>query len=622
MKIVTLQKLSKHYGTRNILDGIDLELNKNGKYGLIGPNGSGKTTLIRIIVGLEEADQGRCNTGREVRLGYVPQQFEIGEMKTVNEFLLEEHDRFQAELSGLEERIGTVNGQPLERLLASYQEKRDAFEAFGGSLIPDRCGKLLHASGLGLSGEEMLEGLSGGEKNMLSLLKAVMLKPDFLVLDEPGNHLDYKGLDWLERFLAEFNGGVLLVSHNRYLLDRVCTRILKLENGRIREYAGNYSEYRIADLKEAVSAQAYSATYQKKIDRVTELVSQFRERARNTADPAWGQRLKAMKKRLERVTENAPDKPELSLEKIRASFNSLSTRSDIALRIRGYSKSFGDRVLFKDADLEILTGEKVALLGPNGSGKTTLIRDIVACGNPDNPGMRIGPGFRVGYCAQLAETLNPESTIEEEFGLLGLTSDRTFALLSRFLFSWHDLGKKTGNLSGGEKNRLQLARLIHLASNFLILDEPTNHLDIPAKEAIEDAIAEFPGTVLVVSHDRYFLDRIAGRVVEISEGRLVSHAGNYSDYWEKNGRSVSRSTGKLTDRGKERRKVPKSRQETGSRTIELRIDGLEREKQELENLVLDAYEKKNHERGKSLSIKLSGTEKMLARLYREWEEAM
>ena len=377
-----------------------------------------------------------------------------------------------------------------------------------------------------------MTSLSGGEKNVLSLAQALLSEPDLLLLDEPANHLDYLGVAWLEDFLVKFGGTVLIVSHNRYLLDRVVGGILELEGGRIQEYSGGYSDYRGEKLRRLISQQRDYVVNQKRLAQLEALVKRFEQIARSKADPAWGRRLRARRSQLEREKRQAVEKPVLSRGAVSASFTTEATRSDIAVQVRGYSRAFGDRQLFDDADLHIASGERVALVGPNGAGKTTLLRDIVEKGDWNSRTIRIGPSIRLGYAAQEQEVLRPERTILEEVGAgAAISSNEAFGLLRRFLFGWEDLDKKVADLSGGERNRLQLARLMAVRPSLLVLDEPTNHLDIPTREAVEEALEDYAGTVLVVSHDRYFLDKVAGRVVELQDGKLVSFDGNFSEFW-------------------------------------------------------------------------------------------
>ena len=314
-------------------------------------------------------------------------------------------------------------------------------------------------------------------------------------------------------------------------------------------------------------------------------MKRFEQIARSKADPAWGKRLRARRSQLEREKRQAVERPVLSRRAVSANFTTEATRSDIALQVRGYSKAFGDRQLFDDADLHISSGERVALVGPNGAGKTTLLRDIVEKGDWDSRTIRIGPSIRLGYAAQEQEVLRPERTILEEVGAgAAISSNEAFGLLRRFLFGWEDLDKKVADLSGGERNRLQLARLMAVRPSLLVLDEPTNHLDIPTREAVEEALEDYAGTILVVSHDRYFLDKVAGRVVELQDGKLVSFDGNFSEFWYARQalESPVRGRVKTRERSRVRARVERAQQRDLVASLERRIQEAEAEKLDLE----------------------------------------
>jgi ATP-binding cassette subfamily F protein 3 len=460
---------------------------------------------------------------------------------------------------------------------------------------------------------------------VLSLTQALLAEPDLLVLDEPGNHLDFAGIAWLEGFLTRFRGAVLLISHNRYLLDRVVTSILHLDDGRVTSYAGNYSAYRATALRAKLAQRADYVADQKRLAQLAALVKRFEEIARRTADPAWGKRLRARKSQLNRAKEDATEKPAAEASKIRMNFTAEASRADIALQVRGYSKAFGERRLFEGAELEISCGERVALLGPNGCGKTTLLRDIIAEGAWDHAVLRIGPSLRVGYCAQEQEVLNDERTVLGQMIAEDVTSrDRAFNLLRQFMFGRDDLDKRVGDLSGGERNRLQLARLIAQQPDFLILDEPTNHLDIPACEAIEEALTEFKGTILAVSHDRYFLDKIAGRVVEVRDGGFASHAGNFSEYRAEHHARPAASAGRVATRRSERaRPPPAPARRTSARRpgdLQARIEQAERERGALETRVSEAFTRGDHREGTRAATLLEQHRARLDELYARWIE--
>jgi ATP-binding cassette subfamily F protein 3 len=454
------------------------------------------------------------------------------------------------------------------------------------------------------------------------------VKPDLLILDEPGNHLDYIGLGWLEKFLVAFAGSVLIVSHNRYLLDRVIGKIFELENCTLAEYEGNYSAYRMGKLRKLIAQQADYVANQKRLSQLETLVKRFAEIASSTSDPKWGKRLRARKTQLERERRQAVQRPVLNQTRISFDMESRKTKADIALQVNSYDKRYGDLVLFEDASLEISCGEKVALVGPNGSGKTTFLKDLVGRANWNDPTLRIGPSLSVGYCEQNQELFNPNATIWEEFSTLGaFTRKDIVSVLARFLFGWEDLEKPIEFLSGGEKNRLQLARFMMTDANFLILDEPTNHMDIPSKEAIEESLSTFDGTILLVSHDRYLLDKIATSIIEIRDKRFYKVYGNFSEYWASHLKLSRQLNGRVSTRHKQRRqndeKTQRPRGQSGNRLsrIEHRLAELEEQKLKLEEEIAAAFSAGNHIHGRKLSNNLATLSRQIERTYEEWDRA-
>ncbi len=394
----------------------------------------------------------------------------------------------------------------------------------------------------------------------------------------------------------------------------------------MRYYEGGYSSYRSTVLRERMAQQADYSANQKRLAQLEDLVKRFAAIASRTSDPAWGKRLRARRSQLSREKADAVEAPQGDAGKIRARFEAEASRADIALQIRGYSKGFGERILFDDADLDVSCGERVALVGANGSGKSTLIRDIIAEGNWEHPVLRVGPSLQVGYSAQQQEVLDPDKTVMEQLrAWLPMTQQAAFGFLSRFHFGARDAQKRIGDLSGGERNRLQLARLAALGPNFLILDEPTNHLDIPAREAIEEALADFKGTILVVSHDRYFLDKLAERVVEIEDGKMVSFEGNFSEYWHARKAASARSTGRVNQRGKDRARPRQAadggaqgRDEGRAAELEARIQEAEALKVEIEAQLSRACERGDQREGKRLDKQLRQLGPRVAQLYEAW----
>ncbi len=623
MLLAALQNVTMRYGAQTVLRSVSFRISSGQKLGFIGPNGAGKTTAIRLMLGQEAPAEGNAFVARGVRVGYVPQRVEYPEGKTVRECLLEEFHALTAELHERERALSEASGADLDAAMRAYQRVRDEYDRIDGHWLPERAEAMLEALGLVGRSEQPVGSLSGGEKNVLALARALLEDPELLLLDEPGNHLDYVGLAWLEDFLTRFKGAVLIVSHNRYLLDRVVDGILHLEGGRVTSYGGNYSDYRLSRLRQLVAQQADYIANQKRLARLEALVQRFADIARNSTDPAWGRRLHARRTQLEREKEAAVERPELGPSAIQPDFGAETSRANIALQLRGYSKAFDALELFRRAELDVRCGERVALVGPNGSGKTTLLRDVVTTGAWENPTVRVGPSMQIGYCAQEQEVLRPERTVLETVMSAGLPSPGgARAVLARFLFYEQDLGKAVADLSGGERNRLQLALLMVQKPNFLILDEPTNHMDIPAREAIEDALADYEGTVLVVSHDRYFLDKVVERVVEVRERKLVSHAGNFSDFWSRRS-AAQRAAGRASAAGRvsSRRKARERSARTTSgklNDLEKRISDAEERKVELERRLESAFQQNNRREARRSAAELERLQKELERLYDKW----
>jgi len=623
MLLAGFQNVTKRYGAQVVLQDVSFQISSGQKVGLIGPNGSGKTTLLRILTGKEPPSEGNAVADRGTRIGYVPQHVEYDDDLNVMDCLLGEHRRLTADLREQEERLAAASEDELPRAMRAYQRARDAYDRIDGHRYPQRAEAMLDALGLAGRAEQRVGSLSGGEKNVLAMTEALLSEPDLLLLDEPANHLDYVGVAWLEDFLSRFKGAVLMVSHNRYLLDRVVGSILHLEGGRLQRYEGNYSTYRANRLRQLVAQQEDYVANQKRLTQLEALVQRFAEIARGSTDPKWGKRLRARRKQLEREKAQAVDRPTLGPSGIQPDFSTQATQADIALQLRGYSKAFGEMTLFDNVDLRISCGERVALVGPNGCGKTSLLRDIMEFGAWDHPTIRIGPSLTVGYCAQQQEVLDGNRTLMDEILAGGGLSRRdAHGLLARFLFGQDDLQKRVGNLSGGERNRLQLARLMVHRPNFLILDEPTNHLDILAREAIEDALTDFEGTILVVSHDRYFLDKIVERVVEVRDRGLHSYPGGFTDFWHARKRSMPRASGRVSSRRKQRERHRSAGSGAVSTAIlERQIEETERQKVAIEKRIESAFAHRNRNDARRASRQLKQLEERLDKLYDQWLSA-
>ena len=624
MLVASFNNVSAHYGSQIVLDGVSFQIDENDKLGLIGRNGSGKTTLLKVLTGSEEPTSGSVVVPQSTTVGYVPQYVDADESVTVRDFLLEDYNRVVEELRRAERGLESVGQVDTGRALDAYQNALDAHDRMDGERFVDEAGSMLASMGLEGKKAQRVGSLSGGEQNVLSLTRALLAKPDLLLLDEPGNHLDFHGMAWLEDFLLRFTGAVLVVSHNRYLLDRVASGILELEHGRITHYDGNYSAYRAQRLRDLLSQQSDYIANQKRLARLEALVHRFEQIARANSDPAWGRRLRARRSQLERERRQAVDKPEMDTSAIRTHFESAPTRANIAIHVRDYTRGYGEDILFDKAEMEVNGGETVALVGANGSGKSTLLRDIVERGEWDSEDIRVGPSMKIGYSAQQQETLDDDQMVVQQVREAApMSNQAAFGLLSALLFDHEDMDKTVGDLSGGERNRLQIARLMAMKPNLLILDEPTNHMDIPSQEAVEEALEEFQGTLLIVSHDRYFLDKLAQRVVEIRDRKLVSHPGGFSEFWRAtrptDGGVVGRVSRRRRRSASDRVRRAHNRQEQAD--LERRIQEAEARKLSLEDEMTQAFANRQMRQGRRAQRQLERLTAELQDMYDRWVES-
>jgi ATP-binding cassette, subfamily F, member 3 len=528
MGVIQIKDLAKYFGIVRVFEHVSAEIRSGDRIGLIGANGTGKTTFLRCLLGLEHFDEGEMSRPQGETFGYVEQQAAMGSGTLYEELLTAFDDLLQkkAKMSALEAAIAKAKGEELEGLMKSYGSLAQAFEAGGGYEYEQQIQRVI--IGLGFSSEEVNRSVatfSGGQKTRIALAKALVRQPDYLFLDEPTNHLDLAMVEWLENYLASYRGGLLIISHDRYFLDQVTEKTWELEKGTLYEYQGNYSTYlekkaarRLADERAFTKQQAFITKTEDYIRRYQAGIKskQARGRAKQLS-------------RLERI--------ELAGEDTQFNyfhFNPLGDSAQRVLELSDVAAGYGSHVLFEDLSLLIRKGEGVALIGPNGAGKTTLLKLITGELEAKQGHVKLGSRVKVGYFAQQHENLHPDwKVIDELMQEYGFSEEQARHYLGAFLFSGDDVFKQVDTLSGGEQARLALLKLMLTGANFLILDEPTNHLDIPAKEAVEAALNAFPGTFFTVSHDRYFLDKVAERVVELADGKVTDYPGNYSDYRQK-----------------------------------------------------------------------------------------
>jgi ATP-binding cassette subfamily F protein 3 len=537
MLLVNFSKVSKDYGGNAVFDEVDLEVLEGQRIGLVGENGSGKSTLFRLIAGLDTPVEGTVTKRRNLTVGYLHQESDpLQGHRSVYETvagLSPEMLELATTMHRLEARMADPEESDMASVLEQYGSVQERFDALGGYAAEHRVEDVL--GGLGFKPEQYgqpVGTLSGGEKKLVSLARLLLQMPDLLLLDEPDNHLDLDAKGWLEGFITSYPGTVMIISHDRYLLDRVVKRIYELEDGQISVYAGNYTYYAEERQKRLIQRHELYTMQQDELKRMEGLLRQLRGWAKQNSK--FAPRMRSMEKRVEKARVAASEPPVMWRARMRVSFDSERSGRKV-LEAKGLSQAINGRVLFAPFDLSIQYGERVGIVGANGSGKTTLLKTITE-GMPATKGtVKIGASVVLGYYTQEQESLPLGSTLMDFVrSLRPMTEQGAIGILRSLLFSYREMHNRIRDLSGGEKSRLQIARLMLTDANFLVLDEPTNNLDIASIEVLETALDDFEGTLLTVSHDRYFLDRIVTRTVAIEPDRQVrQYPGNFSYYISK-----------------------------------------------------------------------------------------
>lgn len=633
--VLSCKDIHKSYGIDVIIDKVTFNVNEGEKVGLIGANGAGKTTLFRILTGELEQDKGELFIDKNKKIGYLSQHLSLeshntiyDELLTVFKNLLDIENRLRELEVKLNEPYDASKEEYHQKIIEEYTTLSDIYNNRGGYTYKGEISRVL--KGLGFDENDFdknISILSGGQKTRVALCKLLLTSPEILLLDEPTNHLDLEAIEWLEEYLKSYKGTIIIISHDRFFLDSITNKTLEMINGHVNTYNGNYTSFVEQKKKNyEVQLKAYNLQ-QAEIKRQEEIIERYRSFNREKSIKAAESREKALQK-MERI---APPDVEAKATKIKFE-TQIKSGSDV-LHIENLSKSYGDKKLFHSLDMDIKKGEKTALIGENGRGKTTLFKIIMDKVQKDSGIKVLGKNVNIGYYDQEQSDLHEDKSVLDEVWdeFPNMTTTQLRNALAAFLFTGDDVFKIISTLSGGEKCRINLLKLMLSKSNFLLLDEPTNHLDIMSREALEDALLNYDGTILVISHDRYFLNKVVSKIYELKEDGIKEYLGNYSYYIEKK-KNPQRYEEDLVNQGKTKTQIQEERKkkrelEKQEKEKQLKIKEIEDSISNNEKRLLELQEQlcleevySNPLKSEEVNKEIASIEALLEKLYNEWEE--
>lgn len=623
---LALNNIQKYYGATMVIENINFEIKTGEKVGIVGRNGSGKTTILKIITGLEKQDKGDVFIKKDAAIGYLDQIPTYPEYYRVLDVLnsaFEKQRTIYEEMNALEIEMTSLKDKALETAIKKYGDLQTKYETIGGYRIEESMSKV--CMGLKIAEdfkERLFCKLSGGEKTTVILAKILLQNPDILLLDEPSNHLDLESMEWLENYLINFKGSVLIVSHDRYFLDKVATKIVEIEDMCSETYSGNYSNYvKEKENNLLLQFQAYE-DQQKKIKAMERTIKDLRDWGLRSDNKKFFRRAASIQKRLDKM--QRIDRPSLDNPQIKLDLSASDRSGNEVIKVNCLAKAFENKVLLENADMLIRYGERAAFIGNNGTGKSTLIKILLKEINADSGTAVLGSSVKLGYLPQNITFSKEDATVLECFRAnINILEGKAREYLSKFLFYGESVFKKVKNLSGGEKVRLKLCELLYNDINLLILDEPTNHLDIDSREAMEDALSNFQGTILFISHDRYFINRLCTRIVELYDKKLICYEGNYEYFKIK--KEEKKKLMDQTENTVKKNAAPKSVKKIvpSSEKNNFQLKKIEEKIQQLENMITKISEEMNlyadnYDKINKLYIEKSEAENLLEKYMEEW----